>query len=553
MPNTPPSTSRPPYRVWLGRVADHLHKYPDDHPIQIALRTYVLGLFLSLGPPVITFAISSRVRKKGLQSLLRAFKRELNVTGFAFAMTVAVGGGAALQKIWQLSAADDLSLGLITLPKCVPCVTFNRTKEWLSKLKGSHKTFLSYAASASVAITLLQYPTVRSPRWKGRPSATLDLSLLLLVRAIDSIVRSKVLPSPSEASTKEEKDKARTKRQRQSMTLDAFVFWACSARIMWCFFYEPERLPHSYNKWIMSIANIDPRILGALRAIRSGGWSYIRRFSSQPDMVTSLSHDIGYPPIWGDISRIPAYGGPSAQATWEELGVKTRSGLGGLPCELVHGGVVGSSCIANAWVRGVYAFAEALALYLPVHILPILLTRPRKLLRVSELLNTLLNVLRSASFLSTFVSSIWITVCLTRTLLLARLMPWISHDFWDGPFGCTFAGSLACGASIWIEKGQRRGEMSLYVLPRAIRACLSDRFLKMGKGVRLCERAAFVLSFATLMTAAWHGQDSLRGLSRWTLAFIINGPNAGFWKQKRQDTRPSTPNIPPPSRPCSEQ
>ena len=135
-----------------------------------------------------------------------------------------------------------------------------------------------------------------------------------------------------------------------------------------------------------------------------------------------------------------------------------------------------------------------------MHVLPILLTRPHKLLRVSELLNTLLNVLRSASFLSTFVSSIWISVCLTRTLLLARLMPWISHDIWDGPFGCTFVGSLACGASIWIEQGRRRGEMSLYVLPRAIRACLSDRFLRSGKGVRLCERYFFCRSLKSLVT-----------------------------------------------------
>lgn len=116
----------------------------------------------------------------------------------------------------------------------------------------------------------------------------------------------------------------------------------------------------------MSVANIDPRILGALRAIRSGDWSYVRGFASKPEMVTSLSRDIGYPPAWGDVSRLPAYGGPSAVAAWRELGVRTRGSLGGLPCELVHGGVVGSSCTANALVRGVYAFAEALALYLPV-------------------------------------------------------------------------------------------------------------------------------------------------------------------------------------------
>ena len=116
----------------------------------------------------------------------------------------------------------------------------------------------------------------------------------------------------------------------------------------------------------MSLANIDPRILGALRGIRSGEWSYVRHFTTKPEMITSLSRDIGYPPAWGDVSRLPAYGGPSADAVWAELGVKSRSMLGGLPCELVHGGVTGSSCTTNASIRGVYAFAEAVAIYLPV-------------------------------------------------------------------------------------------------------------------------------------------------------------------------------------------
>ena len=88
------------------------------------------------------------------------------------------------------------------------------------------------------------------------------------------------------------------------------------------------------------------------------------------------------------------------------------------------------------------------------------------------------------------MSSIWFAVCFTRTLALARLFPHIPHDFWDGPLGCTFAGSLVCGASIWIERGRRRGEMALYVLPRAIRACFPAEWIKSGKSsVRLVERS----------------------------------------------------------------
>lgn len=311
---------------------------------------------------------------------------------------------------------------------------------------------------------------------------------------------------------------------------------------MWCFFYEPERLPRSYNKWIMTLANIDGRILGALRALRSGAWSYRRHHSTQPDILSSLSRDLGYPEKWGDPALLPAYGGAEANAAWKALGVPGRHGLGGIPCELVHGGVTGGSCTANTAIRGAEAFAEAFALYLPVHFLPIILTRPRTLLHAPRLFRTLLSVLRSASFLSTFVSSIWLAVCLTRTLFLARLFPWISHDVWDGPFGCTFAGSLVCGGSIWIEQGRRRGEIALYVLPRAIRACLPEKLLRSGsRAMKYAERLTFVLSLSTLLTAANHRPDSLRGLSRWTVDFVMKGPNAAFWKRKTQGSTPPAP------------
>jgi hypothetical protein len=57
-------------------------------------------------------------------------------------------------------------------------------------------------------------------------------------------------------------------------------------------------------------------------------------------------------------------------------------------------------------------------------------------------------------------------------------------------------------------------------------------------------RVTFILSLATLLTAATHHPESLRGLSRWTLAFIMDGPNAGFWKRRRRDqSEPSTPST----------
>jgi hypothetical protein len=54
------------------------------------------------------------------------------------------------------------------------------------------------------------------------------------------------------------------------------------------------------------------------------------------------------------------------------------------------------------------------------------------------------------------------------------------------------------------------------------------------------------------MTTAIHHPKALRGLSRWTLAFVTNGPNTGFWKRKRRDEielpTPSGPPIEAPNR-----
>ncbi len=141
-----------------------------------------------------------------------------------------------------------------------------------------------------------------------------------------------------------------------------------------------------------------------------------------------------------------------------------------------------------------------------------LLTRPQTLLRPHRLLATALGALRSAAFLASFIGIYWGAVCTTRTRGLARALPCVSHDFWDGPRGCIMAGCLLCGTSIWLENGRRRGEMALYVLPRAVRAILPDRLVKSGhRGVRLAER--YVFRTAQLVM----GADRDEGFIDWRL------------------------------------
>lgn len=136
----------------------------------------------------------------------------------------------------------------------------------------------------------------------------------------------------------------------------------------------PTRPFISFHFRISSLASIDPRLSAALRAIREHTYSYVAGTTSlTPNLLSALSQELGHPAAWGDPALVPAYGGPKATASWRALGVTGRDGVGGIPCEIVHGkmrglGAVGGSCTRNVGVRAAYAFVEALAVYTPVRL-----------------------------------------------------------------------------------------------------------------------------------------------------------------------------------------
>ncbi|KAJ7038193.1 hypothetical protein C8F04DRAFT_951310 [Mycena alexandri] len=542
----PSSSSKSPSQnaQLLHRIAAFIPVNP-THPAQVALRTYCLALCLSLGPSLVPFVISRRSEKTSRNALKRVLAREFGLKGFAFSVTLALGGGSFIRELWRI--LDDLDTETSDNPASAAAA---KLKTWISalKLSSAQKTFLSNVISSSAGLFLLQAGRARSPSTPpskdASASRTLDLTLLLLVRALDAGVQSFVA---RKSGSRRESDAAERPGHREALRtqIDSFVFWACSARIMWCFFYEPQRLPRSYVKWIHALAGLDVRLLEALRAIRAKEWSYLNGSPSQSHLLTTYARDLGHPAAWGDPAALPAYGGAQADKVWKQFGLTGRSGVGGLPCQMVHGEIGSSlglehSCTANAGLRGIKVLLEAIAIYLPVQFVPVLLSRPRALLEPRRVLESFLGALRSATFLTTFVTSYWYSVCITRSLVFARLFPFISHDFWDGPYGCVLAGCLVCGSSIWIENGRRRGEMALYVLPRAVRACLPDKWVRSGNaGVRLAERLTFVLSLSALLTAANHHPHTLRGLSRWGLRFIVKGPDVAF--RKTNDNAPQKP------------
>ena len=220
------SSSPPPALSWTEKWLPAGLPHASNHPAQIALRTYVVALSLSLGPSLLPFAISLFARRKEstrnhTRSLKNVLKRELGPNGFAFAITVAVGGGAALQNIWQsLEDSSDHEFGTdIDSTSCASTVdafsspsgwerneTYRKQRRWISSqdVSPSSRALLSNLIASTFAIILLQgrrgrYRPIFRPAenidipltmpidvnaTKYGPSPTLDLTLLLLVRAV---------------------------------------------------------------------------------------------------------------------------------------------------------------------------------------------------------------------------------------------------------------------------------------------------------------------------------------------------------------------------------
>ena len=89
-------------------------------------------------------------------------------------------------------------------------------------------------------------------------------------------------------------------------------------------------------------------------------------------------------------------------------------------------------------------------------------------------------------------------------------------------------GCLLCGWSILLESPKRRGEMALYVAPRAMATVLpvpESASIREGteSGRKRLESIAFAVSLAVLMTASkYGGKDSVRGFIGGTLKKLMD-------------------------------
>ncbi|KAL6237312.1 hypothetical protein BDW75DRAFT_204366 [Aspergillus navahoensis] len=313
------------------------------------------------------------------------------------------------------------------------------------------------------------------PQFAGR---TMDLTLFTLTRALDSLA----CISWSWVQQKRRCGHGSTNAVSVIPGLaDAAVFAASAAVVMWAWFYAPERLPRSYGKWIGEVAKVDERLIEALRRARRGVFVY-GKDTGQAPLLESMCKDFGWPTPWGDPARtIP------------------------IPCEMVHMGC-GPSCEKHALSRFLRTFKFACATYIPLQIA----FRLRSMKSAASARRAISDALRSSSFLASFVSLFYYSVCLSRTRLGPRLFnkTKVTPQMWDSGL-CVGAGCAMCGWSILVEHAKKRQEIALFVAPRAA-ATVLPRFYDQKYLYR--ERAAFAISAAVLLTCFRESPEMVRGV-----------------------------------------
>ncbi|KAI5288199.1 hypothetical protein KEM54_005395 [Ascosphaera aggregata] len=311
---------------------------------------------------------------------------------------------------------------------------------------------------------------------------TLDLTLFAVARAADA-----ACCLLWDCYLKSRQEKGKPMNSLLSLIPDvttAGTFSLASAIIMWAWFYSPDRLPSSYRGWITSAAQVDMRLIEALRTLRYGQWSYGKPTSTPPHL-DDLAEVLGLPREAGDHTRsIP------------------------FPCEIVHMRHGGSCCEKHFLWRFWTGFKFSFAMYFPLQI--IMQLRRGKVPSIRTVRHMLKNAGRSSAFLGAFISIFYYSVCLVRTRIGPNIFSYesVKPEFWDGG-ACVGAGCFLCGWSILLESARKRVELALFVAPRGLAVMLPRRY---ENKYRWREQLAFSLSLATLLTAVKKDPTMVRGV-----------------------------------------
>ncbi|PSS34390.1 Transmembrane protein like [Actinidia chinensis var. chinensis] len=268
---------------------------------------------------------------------------------------------------------------------------------------------------------------------------------------------------------------------------DALLFALACAQVMYAFVMRPESLPKSYQDFIQKTGPVARPVYKAVRDCCRGS------------------------PV--DVSSLSAYLSNKRASNF----VKLEEFPLIIPCSIIHPDT--NSCLAHNTNAASATFRKTFPLYFSLTFVPFVVLHLQKFTDapVRTCWLAVKGAVRSTSFLSAFVGIFQGVICLHRKVASKdhKLVYWV-------------AGGISA-LSVLLEKKARRGELALYVLPRAgdsLWYILVNRHLL--PDIKNAEVALFCLCMGGIMYYLEHEPDTmtpfLRGLIRRFLASRISNP-----------------------------
>lgn len=299
---------------------------------------------------------------------------------------------------------------------------------------------------------------------------------------------------------------------------DSLLFALSSAQVMYAFIMRPKTLPPEYFRFIQKTGPVEKEVLEIVRQANRGMLldpAFVDAFIAKKKMVLDFDIPRGCPDM--------------------------------VSCRMVHH--QSTTCTMGTIETFRSAFVSAFPLYLSLFIVPSVVIHFKKFLArpFSTLTRAVLNASRSNSFVASFVALYMACICVQRKIMTK------DHRF------VYYLAGLGASASILIEPKNRRSELALYVLPRALDSLyiiLRDR--RIVSGVRHGEVLVFAVSMAIMMHTYEHEKDSMGSFLHSTLKRFLQSPTDKKkiflshleqhkqQQQQRRDNRNAQPSAPSP-------
>ncbi|XP_044493154.1 uncharacterized protein LOC123216703 [Mangifera indica] len=268
---------------------------------------------------------------------------------------------------------------------------------------------------------------------------------------------------------------------------DSLLFALACAQVMYAFVMRPESLPKSYQEFIQKTGPVAAPVYKAVRDSCRGSPVDVASLS------TYLSNRKKFNPV--KLEEFPSI----------------------IPCSVIHPDT--DSCLTHNANAASATFRKTFPLYFSLTFVPFVVLHLQKFMNAPARTCwlALKGAVRSTTFLSAFVGIFQGVICVHRKVASKdhKLVYWI-------------AGALSA-LSVLLEKKARRGELALYVLPRAGDSLwyilVNRHFLP---DVKNAEVALFCACMGGIMYYLEYEPDTmapfLRGLIRRFLASRISNP-----------------------------